>query len=484
MADAPDTEEGGPVKSFLEHLEDLRWTLIKCASVLGVCILICLLAGNHVVAILLRPLQQARIRYPGTNQVVSVFLGTNLLQTYPLDPVSEQLFNLDTNRTSPLFSAGDITGLRTFVAKLKTPASDDPLSQFLSTNLSSGTRNLLEHYQPGHWLLPPFRATDDPALRTALAGDLDHLLVTRPIYETGFADSLAARNKGLLNKIGGVFGHPAPDLAPTLAQLSQNPQGPDLLRLNQRLLLDAYPHELSKDHERFIALQVVPLPGSNGLTPLALQIDTNVDAADVAQRARTSVNAFGPAKAFLIGFHVAVYAGIAMSSPFILYFIGQFVLPALRIRERKYLYRGLAFAIPLFLCGVSFCYFILMPAALAASQMYSDWFGFGSNLWDAGDYISFVCKFMLGMGLGFELPVVVLVLVKIGLLSYSTLSKARPYMIVINLILGAVLTTPEVFTQVLMAVPLQLLFEISVWVAWYWERQERKRALQATGKVD
>ena len=96
-------------------------------------------------------------------------------------------------------------------------------------------------------------------------------------------------------------------------------------------------------------------------------------------------------------------------------------------------------------------------------------------MWDAGDYIGFVCKFMLGMGLGFELPVVILVLVKIGLLSYRTLAKARPYMIVINLVLGAVLTTPEVFTQVLMAVPLQVLFEISVWIAWYWERKERKR---------
>ena len=55
-----------------------------------------------------------------------------------------------------------------------------------------------------------------------------------------------------------------------------------------------------------------------------------------------------------------------------------------------------------------------MPAALAASQVYADWFGFSSSYWDAGDYINFVCKFMLGMGLGFELPVVVLVLVKIG----------------------------------------------------------------------
>ena len=62
----------------------------------------------------------------------------------------------------------------------------------------------------------------------------------------------------------------------------------------------------------------------------------------------------------------------------------------------------------------------------------------------------------------------------------STLVKARPYMIVINLILGAVLTTPEVFTQVLMAVPLQILFEISVFVAWYWERQEKKHAEAAS----
>ena len=166
-----------------------------------------------------------------------------------------------------------------------------------------------------------------------------------------------------------------------------------------------------------------------------------------------------------------------------MFFIGQFTLPALRIHEKKYLYRGLAFAIPLFMCGVLFCYFILMPAALAASQLYSNWLGFSSSMWKAEDYIGFVCKFMLGMGLGFELPVVILVLVKIGLLSYSTLKKARPYMIVINLVLGAVLTTPEVFTQVLMAIPLQVLFELSVLVAWYWERQEKKREAAAAAGV-
>src|SRR5205823_5132844 len=111
----------------------------------------------------------------------------------------------------------------------------------------------------------------------------------------------------------------------------------------------------------------------------------------------------------------------------------------------------------------------------AASQRYSEWLGFSAFQWKADDYISFVCKFMLGMGLGFEMPVVILTLVKIGVLNYYILSKGRKYMIVINLILGALLTTPEVITQIIMAAPLQLLYEITIWIAWYWERQDKKR---------
>ena len=116
-----------------------------------------------------------------------------------------------------------------------------------------------------------------------------------------------------------------------------------------------------------------------------------------------------------------------------------------------------------------------MPIALAASVQYSNWLGFSANQWRAEDYLSFVCKFMLGMGLGFELPVIVLTLVKIGVLNYRMLASFRRYVIVISFVLGAILTTPEVITQVLMAVPLYLLYEISVWIAWYWERQDRKR---------
>ena len=81
---------------------------------------------------------------------------------------------------------------------------------------------------------------------------------------------------------------------------------------------------------------------------------------------------------------------------------------------------------------------------------------------------------MFGMGLGFELPVVLLALVKIGVLDYAKLTAMRRYMVVINLILGALLTTPEVFTQLVMGLALQILFEISVLVAWHWERKAKK----------
>ena len=83
------------------------------------------------------------------------------------------------------------------------------------------------------------------------------------------------------------------------------------------------------------------------------------------------------------------------------------------------------------------------------------------------------------MGIGFEMPVVILTLVKIGVLNYHILAKGRRYMIVINLVLGAVLTTPEVITQVIMFIPLQFLYEVSIWVAWWWERQEKKREAAA-----
>src|SRR6266478_3305121 len=91
-------EEGGPVKSFLEHLEDLRWVLIKIGAAVGLAMLLCLIAGDKVVGIIMRPLQHATIRYPGTNHVVTVQMGTNVLRTLTLTSEQQQAYGLPSDR--------------------------------------------------------------------------------------------------------------------------------------------------------------------------------------------------------------------------------------------------------------------------------------------------------------------------------------------------------------------------------------------------
>ena len=180
-----------------------------------------------------------------------------------------------------------------------------------------------------------------------------------------------------------------------------------------------------------------------------------------------------PAEAFMVAFHVAIYAALAVSSPFWIFFLGGFILPALNLRERSVIFSWLGWSAGLFLAGVLSTYFVLLPVALRASVQYSEVLGFSAQDWRADEYITFVCKFLFGMGLGFQFPLVVLFLVKIGVLSHSDLARYRRHVAVLSLILGAVLTTPEVVTQIAMAIPLYLLYEICIWIAWYWERKKR-----------
>ena len=185
----------------------------------------------------------------------------------------------------------------------------------------------------------------------------------------------------------------------------------------------------------------------------------------------------GPAEGFFVAFHVAMYGAVILSSPFWLYFMGQFMLPALHLRERKVLFTWLGWASTLFMVGVLMTYFVLLPISLRASVEYSELMGFSAADWRAEEYIGFVTKFLLGMGLGFQFPVIILLMVKMGLITHTTLAKYRRHVCVLSFFLGAILTTPEVITQVAMAIPLYLLYEISIWIAWYWDRKKRKAEL-------
>jgi sec-independent protein translocase protein TatC len=185
---------------------------------------------------------------------------------------------------------------------------------------------------------------------------------------------------------------------------------------------------------------------------------------------------FGPAEGFLVAFHVALYGALILSSPFWIFFVVSFIFPALHRHERQALLPWIGWSFVLFLAGVLATYFVLLPVALRAAVAYSNLLGFEGLDWRAEDYISFVTHFIFGMGLGFQFPIVVLFLVKLGILSYRHLAKYRRHVCVLSFILGAVLTTPEVITQVAMAVPLYLLYEICIWIAWYWEWKKRKAA--------
>jgi sec-independent protein translocase protein TatC len=183
-----------------------------------------------------------------------------------------------------------------------------------------------------------------------------------------------------------------------------------------------------------------------------------------------------PAEAFFVAFHVALYAAIVVSSPFWLFFLGGFIVPAFKTNERRAIGAWFAWGVILALAGILLTYFLLLPVALRASIKYSELLGFSAADWQADQYISFVCKFLLGMGLGFQFPLVVLFMVKIGLVTHKQLAGYRRHVVVVSLVLGAVLTTPEVITQVAMAVPLYLLYEICIWVAWYWDWKKRRLA--------
>ena len=227
----------------------------------------------------------------------------------------------------------------------------------------------------------------------------------------------------------------------------------------------------------FTALQVEPVVvGTNIL--LSVRVEKDPPTATKLESS-TDLIYLDPSAPFFSSMHLAFYGGLLFSSPIIFFFLAQFILPALKVREKKYVMRAALVGAGLFFAGVVFCYFFVLARALKFAEWWAIWMGVKVPEWRAETYFAFVTKFLMGMGLGFELPVVILALVKIGVLDYQKLAALRRYMVVINLVLGALLTTPEVFTQVVMAVVLQILFEISVWVAWYWERRDRKRALQA-----
>jgi len=325
----PGEEEdyGGPVKSFLEHLEDLRWMLIRVVVAIAVGMLVCLVAANRIIGILTWPLDRANL----------------LMEEFAAD---------------------------------RPPAGGGGIAE-----IAWGTNT---------WRL-----------------------------------TLASNEFSSLPKLG-TNHHASFRIAP--------------VSLGTNVILGLQPTVLEGPH--------------HALNPKGQLVN------------------FAPFEGFKVAIQVALYGGIAVSSPFIFLFIGQFVLPALKRSEKKMLYQAVVLGAGLFIIGMLFCYFVLMQVVILAAVQFSNWLSFGADQWRASEYIGTVCKLMLGMGLGFELPIIVLTLVKLGLLDYEAMRKFRPYWVVINLVLSAFIMPPDGLTMFMMAIPMHILYEISLLIARMWKKRE------------
>jgi len=184
-----------------------------------------------------------------------------------------------------------------------------------------------------------------------------------------------------------------------------------------------------------------------------------------------SLKALGITDSIVISFHLAFYSGIVLSFPLLLYFLAQFVLPALTAVEKRFLFPAIIGSFGLFLLGVCVCYFWLLPKTILFFFHDTQSLGWAPT-WTVQQYYSFVTKFVLGFGLAFELPVVVLALVYFGLITYKFMARTRPYAVVLIFILAAIIApTPDLLTLVAMALPMALLYESCIWIAWIMERR-------------
>ena len=142
--------------------------------------------------------------------------------------------------------------------------------------------------------------------------------------------------------------------------------------------------------------------------------------------------------------------------------------------EKRFIFPAILVSFALFLTGVLACYYWLLPNTILFFFRDTESLGW-TAAWTVQEYYSFVTRFTIGFGLAFELPVVVLALVRFGLITYSFMARTRPYAIVLIFILATIITpTPDVLTLIAMSLPMCLLYESCIWIAWFMQGEETK----------
>lgn len=173
-----------------------------------------------------------------------------------------------------------------------------------------------------------------------------------------------------------------------------------------------------------------------------------------------------------ITIQTSISAGIIFASPFMLYFIGQFLLPALNPKERRMILPAFTFGIFMFLAGVCFCYFLLLPQAVG---FFIEW---GTSLrrqflMPQDMYLGFILQMLFAFGLSFELPLLIMILAKMGIVNTQLLTTYRRHAFVFIIIFAACVTpTTDPFSLAMLTIPMYLLYEMSILGAWWIQRKQ------------
>lgn len=176
---------------------------------------------------------------------------------------------------------------------------------------------------------------------------------------------------------------------------------------------------------------------------------------------------------------VCFWISLVGTSPLWLYWILQFLAPGLRTTERRLILPFLALSGCFILIGFAFAYLITIPSANAYFLAFNE--GIGTNLWSLSHYLDYTLFIFLANGLAFEIAVIGFFLVHLGVLSNQAMRAKRRHFILVAFILAAILTPPDVFSQVMMAIPLIILYEATILYAYIRERWIIQNVLDPKG---
>jgi sec-independent protein translocase protein TatC len=173
----------------------------------------------------------------------------------------------------------------------------------------------------------------------------------------------------------------------------------------------------------------------------------------------------------------SIFAGFVIAFPFVIYQFWKFISPGLHENERKHSRGFIIVSSLLFFMGILFGYFIVTPLSInfLANYNISE---IVENQIDIGSYISLVRSSSLASGLVFELPIIIYFLTKIGLVTPAFLRKYRKYALVIVLIISAVITPPDIASQVIVAIPILILYQVSIYISAVVVRNQKRKAKQ------